>query len=69
MKNVLVFMLCLMPLGSGIFAQHPLRRSIPAPQIYRPHEIRHEDSRRMELSKKLTERKNELRKEDRGGNM
>ena len=67
MKKILAMFTVLIPLMSGALqAQHQLRRPMPVPQIIRPHEIRHEDKKRVELSKMLIERKNELRKEERG---
>jgi hypothetical protein len=67
MKRILKLFICLGTLNGGIlFAQHSIHRPIPAPQVMRPHEIPHENNKRRELSKKLIERKNELRREDRG---
>ena len=61
MKKLLVLLIFLCP--GVIFAQRPIRRPMPSPQISRQGQYQRTEKRE-ELSRKLVERKNELRKEE-----
>jgi hypothetical protein len=65
MKKILIILALLLPPAEGIVAQMRYRKLPPPPIRYQHSREPRQVEKRDELSKKLMERKNELRKEDR----